>query len=214
MPPARSSIGVGRCAFRGLLLLWAGETRRRIRCAFKDQEQKGIVMTRMARLTALFALLLAPCAYAQTGAIRCGKLLDVRAGKLLSDQVVVFDKGGITAIGTAATTAVPRGVTPVNLSSATCLPGLIDVHTHITSDPTGTGYEGLGISVPRETVTGVKNARLALRAGFTAVRNVGATGFSDVAARPAHPGRGNTRPREVVSGPRLRVTPGARHNHP
>ncbi len=165
-------------------------------------------MTRMARLTALFALLLAPCAYAQTGAIRCGKLLDVRAGKLLSDQVVVFDKGEITAIGPAGTTAVPRGVTPVNLSSATCLPGLIDVHTHLTADPTGTGYEGLGISVPRETVTGVKNARLTLRAGFTAVRNVGASGFSDVAVRDGIEAGEIEGPRMIVSGPALGITGG------
>lgn len=165
-------------------------------------------MTRMTRLTALFALLVAPCAYGQTGAVRCGKLLDVRAGKLLSDQVVVFDKGEITAIGPAATTAVPRGVTSVNLSSATCLPGLIDVHTHITSDPTATGYQGLGISVPRETVTGVKNARLTLRAGFTAVRNVGASGFSDVAVRDGIDAGEIEGPRMIVSGPALGITGG------
>lgn len=162
----------------------------------------------MRRLIAVFALLLAPCAYGQTGAVRCGKLLDVRAGKLLSDQVVVFDKGEITAIGPAATTAVPRGVTPVNLSGATCLPGLIDVHTHITSDPTGTGYEGLGISVPRETVTGVKNARLTLRAGFTAVRNVGASGFSDVAVRDGIEAGEIEGPRMIISGPALGITGG------
>ena len=162
----------------------------------------------MRKLIAVLALLLAPCAWAQTGAVRCGKLLDVRAGKLLSDQVVVFDKGEITAIGPAATTAVPRGVTPVNLSSATCLPGLIDVHTHITSDPTGTGYQGLGISVPRETVTGVKNARLTLRAGFTAVRNVGASGFSDVAVRDGIEAGEIEGPRMIVSGPALGITGG------
>ncbi len=162
----------------------------------------------MRKLIAVLALLLAPCAWAQTGAVRCGKLLDVRAGKLLSDQVVVFDKGEITAIGPAATTAVPRGVTPVNLSSATCLPGLIDVHTHITSDPTATGYQGLGISVPRETVTGVKNARLALRAGFTAVRNVGASGFSDVAVRDGIEAGEIEGPRMIVSGPALGITGG------
>ena len=162
----------------------------------------------MRKLIAVLALLLAPCAWAQTGAVRCGKLLDVRAGKLLSDQVVVFDKGEITAIGPAATTAVPRGVTPVNLLGATCLPGLIDVHTHITSDPTGTGYQGLGISVPRETVTGVKNARLTLRAGFTAVRNVGASGFSDVAVRDGIEAGEIEGPRMIISGPALGITGG------
>ncbi len=162
----------------------------------------------MRKLIAVLALLLAPCAYGQTGAVHCGKLLDVRAGKLLSDQVVVFDKGEITAIGPAATTAVPRGVTPVNLLGATCLPGLIDVHTHITSDPTGTGYEGLGISVPRETVTGVKNARLTLRAGFTAVRNVGASGFSDVAVRDGIEAGEIEGPRMIISGPALGITGG------
>ncbi len=162
----------------------------------------------MRKLIAVLALLLAPCAYGQTGAVHCGKLLDVRAGKLLSDQVVVFDKGEITAIGPAATTAVPRGVTPVNLLGATCLPGLIDVHTHITSDPTGTGYQGLGISVPRETVTGVKNARLTLRAGFTAVRNVGASGFSDVAVRDGIDADEIEGPRMIISGPALGITGG------
>lgn len=162
----------------------------------------------MKRLIAVFALLLAPCAYAQTGAVRCGKLLDVRAGKLLADQVVVFEKGEITAIGPAGSTAIPSGVTLVNLSSATCLPGLIDVHTHITDDPTGLGYAGLGISVTRETVTGVKNARLTLRAGFTAVRNVGASGFSDVAVRDGIEAGEIEGPRMIVSGPALGITGG------
>jgi imidazolonepropionase-like amidohydrolase len=162
----------------------------------------------MGRLTAALALLLAPCAYAQTGAVRCGKILDVRAGALLSDQVVVFDKGEITATGPAGKVAIPKAITVVDLSSATCLPGLIDVHTHLTSEPTGNGYAGLGISVPRETVTGVKNARLTLRAGFTGVRNVGAEGFSDVAVSEGIEAGEIEGPRMIVSGPALGITGG------
>ena len=123
-------------------------------------------------------------AHAAPGAVRCGKLLDVRAGHMLSDQIVVFDdRGSITAVGPAASTKLSEGISAIDLSSATCLPGLIDVHTHITGDPTASGYQGLGISIPREAVTGVKNARITVRAGFTTVRNVGATGYTDVAVR-------------------------------
>src|ERR1700726_37512 len=45
----------------------------------------------------------------------------------------------------------------VNLSTATCLPGLIDVHVHLTADPRNIGYKSLGISVPRATLTGARN---------------------------------------------------------
>ncbi|HTQ59503.1 MAG TPA: amidohydrolase family protein [Candidatus Solibacter sp.] len=148
-------------------------------------------------------------AHAAPGAVRCGKLLDVRAGRMLSDQVVVFDDGGaITSVGPAASAKLPAGVSPLDLSSATCLPGLIDVHTHITSDPTGSGYEGLGISVPREAVTGVKNARITLHAGFTTIRNVGADSYTDVAVRDGINAGEIEGPRMLVSGPPLSITGG------
>jgi imidazolonepropionase-like amidohydrolase len=148
-------------------------------------------------------------AQAAPGAIRCGKLLDVRAGHLLSDQVVVFDDAGsITAVGPAASTKLPAGFTAIDLSSATCLPGLIDVHTHITADPRASGYQGLGISAPREAVTGVKNARITLRAGFTTIRNVGAGSFTDVAVRDGINDGEIEGPRMLVSGPPLGITGG------
>jgi imidazolonepropionase-like amidohydrolase len=164
---------------------------------------------RKAFLSFMICLLIASVAHAAPGAIRCGKLLDVRAGHILSDQVVVFDDAGsITAVGPAATTKLPTGVTAIDLSSATCLPGLIDVHTHITFDPSGNGYQGLGISVPREAVTGVKNARVTLRAGFTTIRNVGASGYTDVAVRDGINDGEIEGPRMLVSGPPLGITGG------
>jgi len=164
---------------------------------------------RISLLVLVACLCFVSIASAAPGALRCGKLLDVRGGHMLSDQVVVFDDAGsITAVGPAATTKLPAGVSAIDLSSATCLPGLIDVHTHITFDPSANGYAGLGISVPREAVTGVKNARLTVHAGFTTVRNVGATDYTDVAVRDGINDGEIEGPRMLVSGPPLSITGG------
>jgi imidazolonepropionase-like amidohydrolase len=150
-------------------------------------------------------LLVAGGAAAAPGSVRCGKLLDVRTGKLLSDQVVTFDADGVI---TSVTPASAASAAAIDLSHATCLPGLIDVHTHITSNPEDSGYAGLGISVPRSAITGAKNARLTLRAGFTSIRNVGAMGYSDVAVRDGVNAGEIEGPRMLVSGPALGITGG------
>jgi imidazolonepropionase-like amidohydrolase len=156
-------------------------------------------------LAPLVCLMAVGIAAAAPGSVRCGKLLDVRSGQLLSDQVVSFDADGVIS-SVAPASGSPAGA--IDLSRATCLPGLIDVHTHITSDPSHSGYAGLGISVPRSTVTGAKNARLTLLAGFTTVRNVGAAGYSDVAVRDGIIAGEIEGPRMLVSGPALGITGG------
>lgn len=140
------------------------------------------------------------------GSVRCGKLVDVRSGKLLDNQLVSFDADGTITSVAPAGSSLPPGT--VDLSRATCLPGLMDVHTHITDDPTDNGYAGLGISIPRSAVTGAKNARLTLMAGFTTVRNVGAGGFADVAVRDGVNAGEIPGPRMFVSGPPLGITGG------
>jgi len=150
-----------------------------------------------------------PAALAAPGAVRCGKLIDVRSRRMLSDQLVTFDsEGKVTSVVAFSSAAVPSGAAAINLSNATCLPGLIDVHTHITVDPENSGYKSLGVSVPRSTVTGVKNARLTLMEGFTTIRNVGAEGFSDVAVRDGVNAGEILGPRMLVSGPLLGITGG------
>jgi imidazolonepropionase-like amidohydrolase len=85
---------------------------------------------------------------------------------------------------------------------------LTDAHTHLTGDPQDVGYEGLGISIPRSTLIGARNARLTLEAGFTTVRNVGADGYSDVALRDAINAGDVPGPHMLVSGPALGITGG------
>ena len=82
------------------------------------------------------------------------------------------------------------------------------MHTHVTGDPGDIGYRGLGISIPRQAVTGVKNARLTLHAGFTTIRNVGAENFTDVAVRDGVNAGEIEGPRMLVSGPALGITGG------
>ncbi len=155
---------------------------------------------------AVLLLLLSAAVSAQVapGTVRCGRLLDVRSGKMLTNQVVAFDASGVITSVAPAGTLAPT----IDLSNATCLPGLIDVHTHITSDATMHGYRALGISIPRQTTIGVKNARITLRAGFTTLRNVGASSFTDVAVRDAINAGDIEGPRMLVSGPPLGITGG------
>jgi imidazolonepropionase-like amidohydrolase len=144
--------------------------------------------------------------------IHAGRVLDVKTGKLLSDQTLVIEDGKIVSVGASADTKPPVDAVRIELPNATILPGLIDAHTHLTMDPKF-GYEQLGLSIPRETLIGAKNARLTLQAGFTTVRNVGAAGYSDVALRDAINAGDVPGPRMLVSGPPLSITGGHADNN-
>lgn len=141
-------------------------------------------------------------------AVRCGNLVDVKSGSLQKDMVVFVDGGLVQGVSPYAQSAIPVGTAIVDLTGGTCLPGLIDVHDHLTSDPEHSGYAGLGISSQRSVVTGVKNARKTLLAGFTTVRNVGASAYSDVALRDGIAAGDVDGPRMIVSGPALGITGG------
>jgi imidazolonepropionase-like amidohydrolase len=162
----------------------------------------------MRHVGLVFGLLAASAQAAPSGALHCGRLLDVQTGTLLPDQLIDFKDGLITAVQPAATAAAPTLATATDLTRLTCLPGLIDVHVHLTIDPGESGYAGLGTSVPAATLHGVRNARVTLLAGFTTARNVGADGFEDVALRDAIAAGDIDGPRLQVSGPPLSITGG------
>jgi imidazolonepropionase-like amidohydrolase len=139
--------------------------------------------------------------------VHAGHLLDVKSGKTLSDQTLVVEDGKIVSSGASADAKIPTDAVRIELANATVLPGFIDAHTHITMDPKF-GYETLALSTSRQALTGAKNARLTLLAGFTTVRNVGAKDFSDVALRDAINAGDVPGPRMLVSGPPLSITGG------
>src|SRR5881398_3514474 len=117
--------------------------------------------------------------------IHAAKLLEVKTGKTLADQAIVIEGDKIVSVGPMVQMQRSTSDRLIDLPNATVLPGLTDAHTHLTGDPRNIGYQSLGISIPRATLTGARNARLTLEAGFTTVRNVGAQGYSDVALRDA-----------------------------
>jgi imidazolonepropionase-like amidohydrolase len=143
--------------------------------------------------------------------IRAGKLFDPESGRLLDHPVVVVEGNRIKSVDTGGATpssAVPVDARVIDLGDATLMPGFLDVHTHLTSNAGSSGYESLGVSAPRAALTGAKNARITLLAGFTTVRNVGAQGYSDVALRDAINAGDVPGPRMQVSGPPLGISGG------
>src|SRR5579864_8081433 len=140
--------------------------------------------------------------------VRAGHILDVKTGNLLSGQAIVIEGDKIVSVGPAAEAKLSPATQTIELPNATVLPGLIDAHTHLTFDPANLGYEGLGISYPREALIGARNARVTLEAGFTTVRNVAAHGYSDIALRDAINAGDVPGPRILASGPALSITGG------
>jgi imidazolonepropionase-like amidohydrolase len=140
--------------------------------------------------------------------IRAGRMLNVRTGELKANQAIVIEGDKIAQIAASSEVKAAPGDTTIDLPDATVLPGLIDMHTHLTFDLNSLGYQGLSISTAREALHGARNARRTLEAGFTTVRNVGAKDYADIALRDAINDGDVIGPRIVASGPALGITGG------
>jgi len=140
--------------------------------------------------------------------IRAGRMLDVERGRIARDQIIVIKGEHIREVVAAGEISIPPSARIIDLTEHTVLPGLIDAHVHLLGDADEHGYSGLATSLPRATVTGVKNARITLLAGFTSVRVLGAPGFGDVALRDGINAGDVIGPRLLVAGPAIGITGG------
>jgi len=114
--------------------------------------------------------------------IKAGRMIDTINGRVLTDQVIIIEGDRIKEVGSGL--AIPAGATVIDLSKMTVLPGLTDAHTHITTQAGGDYYEELfRKSFIDEAVNAHIYSKRTLEAGFTTVRNVGASAFIDVALK-------------------------------
>jgi len=116
-----------------------------------------------------------------TIAVKAGRLFDSRNGRMLTRQVVLISGDRITEVGPEGQVRIPAGVSVVDLSRATVLPGLIDAHTHMFNN------RGPKTTTEAAMLIAVQNAQADLRAGFTAARDMSShgNGYGDVEIRNA-----------------------------
>jgi len=130
-----------------------------------------------------------------TVAIRAGRFLDVRTGKVTTNVFIVVSKDRIARIDSAA----PEGVPVIDLSKYTVVPGLIDCHAHLLGNPKDqSSTAGLRMSSAQAAIWGVHNLQTWLNHGFTALRDAGESdlGYGQLALR-------NSVEKGLIRGPRI-----------
>ena len=136
-------------------------------------------------------------------AIRAGKLIDGKSAQPIANALIVIEQGKIMSVTLGGTP--PAGAELIDLSRATVLPGLMDIHTHtlLNGDVTSQEYEDqlLKESIPYRAILAARNARIALDHGFTTLRDLETEGalYADVDLKTAI-NRGE------VPGPRMFVS--------
>ena len=142
----------------------------------------------------------------QVTVVRAARMLDVVKGELVSPAVLVVADGKIRSVGTSD---LPSHARSIDLGDLTLLPGLIDAHTHLTSDLSGEWVTRSVRELPADAaLRGASHARKTLLAGFTTVRDVGAGGLADVSLMKAIDAGFVEGPRMIPSAHAIGITGG------
>jgi len=159
-------------------------------------------------IIAAVALLTASAAHAETYAIQAGRLIVDASQAARGPSTVIVDNGRIVRIEDGAT--APAGAIVIDQRGRTVMPGMIDVHVHLTQDSGRPWYLPLTpkFSESYAAVIGLKNALVMARAGFTTVRDLGSPGVAAIATRDAIREGSFAGPRVLVSGPALSMIGG------
>jgi imidazolonepropionase-like amidohydrolase len=140
--------------------------------------------------------------------IRAGKFIDVQAGRVLANQIILIRGTKIEAVG--ANVAIPDGAKVIDLSKMTVLPGLVDCHTHLADLAEAEPLDVLQRTAAESAFAAIPNASVTLLAGFTTVRDVGVyRAFNDVAMRDAIAKGIIIGPRMYVAGAYVTISEGA-----
>ncbi len=147
-------------------------------------------------------------------AIKCGLLIDGQGGDPIPQAVILLDGEKVTAVGTEKSLEIPAEAQIVDLSDKTVLPGMIDCHVHINSNgEPATELKSMKELLPFKALKSIKNAQADLDAGFTTIRDCGASGFVDLAVKKAIDAGLHVGPRMQVSGPIISITGGHGDTH-
>jgi imidazolonepropionase-like amidohydrolase len=164
---------------------------------------------RLSLFVACIGLAAAATAGAEDLIISADRMLDVRTGKMVANPQILVREGRVVAIRQGANAADgDKAAKRINLPGMTLLPGLIDMHVHLDSDPAYSGYTVYEFNDRFWSVLTVPHAGKTLDAGFTTVRNVGADAWNDVGLREAIEAGKVRGPRVVTAGASFGATGG------